>query len=194
MNIITLAEQNQKAAWKVLEETRLIQAWEKIGATVNLIGSLKTGLLMKSKDIDLHIYTDKLDIAESFSVVSELAERLPLREIQYINGIDTEEECIEWHARYEDKEKNTWKFDMIQIRKGSRYDGTVEKVTDAIIRVLTPETRHTILQIKYDIPEGKMIPGIEIYHGVLTGKVKNYEELEEWRKTHPLISSLEWLP
>lgn len=194
MDTLKLAEKNQQSAWKILEDTCIIPAWERIGATVNIIGSLKSGLLMKSRDIDMHIYTDKLDIAESFSVMQELAERLPLKEIQYINGIDTDEECIEWHARYEDEEGNTWKFDMIHIRRGSKYDGTVERVTDAIIRQLTPEIRQTILQIKYDVPEDILIPGIEIYHAVFTGGVKTYEELEQWRRANPLTNSLDWLP
>lgn len=194
MDILKIAEQNQQTAWKILEDTGIIPAWERIGATVNLVGSLKSGLLMKSRDIDMHIYTDRLDIAESFSVIQELAERLSLKEIQYINGIDTEEECIEWHAWYEDKDRNTWKFDMIHICKSSKYDGTVERVTDAIIKQLTPEIRQTILQIKNDVPEGILIPGIEIYHAVFTGGVKTYEELEQWRRTNPLTNSLDWLP
>lgn len=194
MDILKLAEQNQQTAWRVLEDTRVVSTWERIGATVHLVGSLKSGLLMKSRDIDMHIYTDKLSVAESFSVMQELAERLPLKEIQYINGIDTEEECIEWHALYEDKEGNTWKFDMIHIRRGSKYDGTVERVTDAVMKQLTPEIRQTILQIKYDVPDGILIPGIEIYHAVFTGNVKSYKELELWRKTNPLTHSLDWLP
>lgn len=194
MDILKRAKQNQQMAWEILEDTRIIPTWERIGATVNLVGSLKSGLLMKNRDIDMHIYTDKLDIAESFSVIQELAERLPLKEIQYINGIDTEEECIEWHSLYEDKERNTWKFDMIHIRRGSKYDGTVEKVTDAIIKQLSPEIKKTILQIKQDVPEGILIPGIEIYHAVFTGGVKSYEELEQWRRTNPLTNSLDWIP
>jgi len=149
---------------------------------------------MKSRDIDMHIYTDKLSVSESFSVIEGLAERLTLKEIQYKNGTDTEEECIEWHVWYEDKDKNLWKFDMIHIRKGSKYDGTVEQVTNALIKQLTPELRKTILQIKYDVPDGIMIPSIEIYHAVFSGVVKSYEELEVWRKTNPLTNSLDWLP
>ncbi len=83
---------------------------------------------------------------------------------------------------------------MIHIRKGSKYDGVVEKVTDAIIHRLTPEFRKTILQIKYDVPEGIMIPGIDIYHAVFSGNVCSYEELQQWRKTNPLTDSLNWLP
>ena len=194
MDIIELAEQNQQNAWKLLDETGIIPAWERIGATVHLVGSLKSGLLMKSRDIDLHIYTGKLDITESFSVMQELAERLKLKEIQYKNLVHTEEECIEWHVLYEDQELHTWKFDLIHIRKGSKYDGVVENVTAAIAKLLTPGLRETILRIKYEVPDGVMIPGIEIYHAVFTGDVRSYEELERWRHEHPLTNSLDWLP
>lgn len=194
MDILELALHNQQTAWNILEHTGIIPAWERIGATVHLVGSLKSGLLAKSKDIDLHIYTDTLDIAASFSVMQKLAERLSLREVQYKNLIHTEEECIEWHTIYKDENMDTWKFDMIHIRKGSKYDGVVEKVTAAIMNRLTPELRKTILQIKFNVPDGVMIPGIEIYYAVFTGGVRSYEELEQYRKTNPLINSLDWMP
>lgn len=194
MDILELAGRNQQAAWKVLENTGIIPVWESIGATVYLVGSLKSGLMMKSKDIDLHIYTDALHVAESFAVMQKLAERLALKEIQYKDLIHTEEECLEWHALYEDGEGAVWKFDMIHIRRGSKYDGVVENVTDAIIKRLTPEIRKVILQIKFDVPDGLLIPGIEIYHAVFTGGVGSYRELKQWRKTNPLRNSLEWLP
>ena len=69
MDIHELARQNQQSAWKVLEDTCIIEAWERIGATVHLVSSLRTGLLAKSRDIDIHIYTDRLDVGESFSVI-----------------------------------------------------------------------------------------------------------------------------
>ena len=194
MDILELARHNQQTAWKILEHTGIIPAWERIGATVHLVGSLKSGLLAKSRDIDLHIYTDTLDIAASFSVMQKLAERLSLREVQYKNLIHTGEECIEWHTIYKDENMDTWKFDMIHIRKGSKYDGVVEKVTAAIMNRLTPELRKTILQIKFNVPDGVMIPGIEIYYAVFTGGVRSYEELEQYRKTNPLINSLDWMP
>lgn len=194
MDIIELSKHNQQLAWDILENTHIVSVWESIGAKVNIVGSLKTGLLMKNKDIDMHIYTDELVIADSFAVMGKLAEKLALEEIQYKNLIDTEEECIEWHALYKDKEKNLWKFDMIHLRKGSKYDGVVEKVTDAIIRHLTSDIRRTILQIKYDMPDNVNIPGIEIYHAVFTGGVKNYRELIQYRVDNPLVNSLEWTP
>ena len=194
MDILELALHNQQTAWNILEHTGIIPAWERIGATVHLVGSLKSGLLAKSRDIDLHIYTDTLNIADSFSVMQELAERLSLKEVQFKNLIQTEEECIEWHAIYEDENGKTWKFDMIHIRKGSKYDGVIEKITAAITNRLTPEIKQTILQIKFDVPDGVQIPSIEIYHAVFVGGVRKSEELEQWRKTNPLTNSLDWLP
>ena len=82
---------------------------------------------------------------------------------------------------------------MIHIRKGSRYDGVVERATAAITNRLTPEIKNTILQIKFDVPDG-VIPGIEIYHAVFVGGVRSYEELEQWRKNNLLTNRLDWLP
>lgn len=192
MDILKIAERNQRAAWKIVEDTGIIPAWEHIGGEVYIVGSLKSGLLMKNRDIDMHIYTEEVDVAKSFSVIQKLAENPAVKEIQYKNLLDTEEECLEWHVWYEDTE--LCKLDMIHIRRGSRYDGVVEKVTDEIISRLTPELRYTILRIKADVPAGVQIPGIEIYHAVFTGGVRSYEELERWRKAHPLQNSLEWRP
>ena len=69
---MSLQRQNQQSAWKVLEDTRIIEAWERIGATVHLVGSLRTGLLAKSRDIDIHIYTDRLDVGRAYLVIREL--------------------------------------------------------------------------------------------------------------------------
>lgn len=194
MDIFELAEHNQRTAWEVLEETGIILAWESIGATVNLVGSLKTGLLMKRRNIDIHIYSQTLDISESFSVIQNMAHKSIFKEILYKNLINTKEERIEWHVKYEDKEHNIWDLDMIHIKKGSKYDGASERVTDSIIKQLTPDIRQTILQVKYDLPSDVSIPGIEIYQAVFDGEVKSYAQLEEWRKNNPLRSSMDWLP
>ena len=194
MTIFNLAENNIQAAWKILNDIGIIQAWENIDATVNIVGSLKSGLMMKNRDIDLHIYTDQLILSESFSVIEKLAKHQSIKEINYINQIDTEEECIEWHVWYEDKEMIRWKFDMIHIRRGSKYDGFVEKVTDNIIKQLSYETKEAILRIKFDMPDNYQIPGIEIYRAVLSGGVRSYNEFMDWRKDNLFTNSMEWIP
>ncbi len=187
------SEHLRQSAYKILEDCRIIPLWESIGAEVHIVGSLKTGLMIH-KDIDMHIYSDKLSVPDSFAVISKSAQCPAVKDIRYKNLIDTEEECLEWHVLYEDDNKDVWKFDMIHIRKGSKYDGAVERVTEAIRKKLTPDLRQTILQIKYDMPKDAIIPGIEVYQAVFTGRVRNYEELLQWRKTNPLTNSLHWLP
>ena len=43
---------HQQLAWNILENTRIVSVWESLGARTNIVGSLKTGLLMKNRDID----------------------------------------------------------------------------------------------------------------------------------------------
>ena len=71
-NIEIIAENNFEKAMLVIEKSGVRQAWESIGATVNQVGSLAMGLLMKHRDIDFHIYTEKLDIAESFNAIQKI--------------------------------------------------------------------------------------------------------------------------
>lgn len=194
MDIIKLSQQNQKLAWEVLEESNIIPVWESIGAKVNIVGSLKTGLMMRSLDIDIHVYTKEISIKDSFDAISQIAQNSSFKEIQYKNLIDTEEECIEWRFIYEDKKANLWKFDLIHILMGSKYDGFVENVTDSIINKLTPETKKAILQIKYDIPDDIKIPSIEIYQAVLSNKVSSYKEFIQWRGSNSSVNTMEWLP
>ena len=55
-------------------EVNVIPIWESIGAQVNLVGSLRMGLLMKHRDIDFHIYTSSLSLTDSFRAMAKLAE------------------------------------------------------------------------------------------------------------------------
>lgn len=193
IDVIGLAERNQKNAYKIIEDSQLIQLWEAVGAEVYVVGSVKTGLLI-NRDIDIHVYTDKVSVKESFMVMAELAGRLNARNMQYINSIDTEEECVEWHSEFEDVNGQLWKLDLIHIRRGSKFDGVVERVTEAIGNKLSPEIKDAILRIKYDAPEDATVPGIEVYYAVFEGKVKTYREFLLWRQTNKLENSLEWLP
>lgn len=191
MDIFKIAQKNQDTAWQVVKEIDVFNAWRSIGAEINMVGSLKSGLLMKNRDIDFHIYTDELLISDSFSAIKKIAENNAIKDITYKNLIDTEEECIEWHAWYQDRENFLWQIDMIHIRKGSAYDGVVESMTNSIIDRLTDETKEAILRIKYDTPEEVKILGAEIYHAVLFYGVKDYKEFSEWKKNNRNINLLE---
>ncbi|HCJ27598.1 phosphoglycerate mutase family protein [Bacteroides ovatus] len=194
MNIFELAKRNQQKAWEIIEDTRIVRIWEGIGAKVNLVGSLRTGLLMKHRDIDFHIYTSPLDLSASFRAMAELAENTSVKKIEYTNLLHTAEACIEWHAWYQDMEGELWQMDMIHIQEGSRYDGYFERVAERISAVLTDEMRLAILKLKYETPDTEKIMGVEYYQAVIQDGVRSYPEFEEWRRLHPAVGVVEWMP
>lgn len=194
MNILELAKRNQQKAWEIIEDTRIVRIWEGIGAKVNLVGSLRTGLLVKHRDIDFHIYTSPWDLSASFRAMAELAENTSVKKIEYTNLLHTEEACIEWHAWYQDMEGELWQMDMIHIQEGSRYDGYFERVAERISAVLTDEMRLAILKLKYETPDTEKIMGVEYYQAVIQDGVRSYPEFEEWRRLHPAVGVVEWVP
>ena len=194
MNIFDIAKQNQEKAWQVIKDTNIIQIWENAGAKINLVGSLSTGLLMKHRDIDFHIYSSPLNLADSFLAMAKLAENPFIKRIECANLLHTAEACIEWHAWYQHDKDELWQIDMIHIRKGSRYDGYFEKVAQRISEVMTDEMREAILKLKYKTPETEKIIGVEYYQAVIQDGVREYEEFMEWRKHHPITGVVEWMP
>lgn len=194
MDILDLAIWNQRKAWAVIENTRVIPIWESIGAQINLVGSLRTGLLMKHRDIDFHIYTSPFSLSDSFQAMMKLAENKSIIKIEHVNSLDTEEACMEWHAWYRDEENELWQIDMIHILKDSRYDGYFEKFADRLSAVLTDETRLAILRLKYETPEKEKIMGVEYYQAVVRDGIRTYADFMAWRQQHPVTGIVEWMP
>lgn len=194
MNIIDIAKRNQQKAQEIIKDTDIISIWEDVGAKINLVGSLRTGLLMKHRDIDFHIYSSPLNLSDSFRAMAKLAENTSIKKIECANLLHTVEACIEWHAWYLNKENELWQIDMIHIQEGSRYDGYFEKVAERISEVMTDEMRETILRLKYETPETKKIIGVEYYRAVIEGGVRSYTEFEAWRELHPVTGVVEWMP
>lgn len=192
--IVDLATRNQQKAWEVIKRTDIVNIWESVGAEVHLVGSLSTGLLMKHRDIDFHIYSSPVSLSDNFRAIAKLAENPAIRKIEYTNLLNTDEACVEWHAWYEDEEQQLWQMDMIHILKGSRYDGYFEKVAERISAVLTDETRHAILKLKFETPETEKIMGVVYYKAVIEGGVRTYAEFEEWLKQYPATGIIEWMP
>lgn len=192
--LIEIAQTNQQRAHEIIQDLNLIPLWASIDVEANLVGSLRMELLMKHLDIDLHLYSDPVSLADDFRIIARLAQNPRVKRIEYANLLDTEEACLEWHLHYEDPLNQMWQIDMIHILKGSRYDGYFEQMADRIVAALTDETRHTILQLKYETPESEKIMGIEYYQAVLRDGVKNYVEFETWRRQHPITGIITWMP
>lgn len=184
-NIIDISLNNQKKAFSIIKELDIENAFKSIGARVNLVGSLKMGLLMKNKDIDFHVYTSSLNIEKSFLAVSKIAKNKKIEKVTYTNLIDTDEHCIEWHLFYRDDYNadniEIWQIDIIHILEGSYYDGYFEKAADDVMNMITEEKRNIILKLKYETPDNIKIMGIEYYKAVLKDNVQTYEEFIKWR-------------
>lgn len=106
-HLLELAKRNQERAWEVIRQTDIINIWKSVGAEINLVGSLNMGLLMKHKDIDFHIYTSPFRISDSFQAMARLAENPLIKRIEYGNSLDTEEQCVEWHAWFQDPDNES---------------------------------------------------------------------------------------
>lgn len=190
----TISAENSAEAEKIIEELQIRKAWQSIGAEVNLVGSLACGLLCKHLDIDFHVYSNIVNIEDSFKVVAKLATNKFVRKVSYLNFLDTEEACLQWQLIYETEQGKNWQIDIVHIKKNSKYDGFFERQAECIKDALDDKTRKLILQLKYETPENEHIMGIEYYQAVLEAKVQNYQEFAQWRKLHPVLGIVEWLP
>ena len=121
--LLETAEYNQQRAWQIIRDTKVMECWQCIGAEINLVGSLRTGLLMKNRDIDFHIYTNPFSLSDSFAAISRLAQNERIKRIEYANLLDVDDRCLEWHAWYLDAADELWHMDMIHILRDSRLCG-----------------------------------------------------------------------
>lgn len=188
------AAHNQKCAKDIIAETDIIKTWQSVKAEPRLVGSLAMGLLMKHLDIDFHIYSSPLLIEDCFTAMGKLAKNPRIKKIECQNLLNTQEECVEWHALYEDEQQRIWQIDMIHILKGSLYDGYFERMAERIKSTLTDDTRQTILKLKYLTPETEHIKGIEYYQAVLRDGITDFNEFMKWRKANPVSGIVEWMP
>ena len=100
-SILRMADANQRRAWEIIKKTNVIEIWKSVGAEINLVGSLRMGLLMKHRDIDFHIYTDPFKLADSFKALARLAEDNHIKQITYCNFLEEKDTCVQWQAMIE---------------------------------------------------------------------------------------------
>lgn len=188
-----MALANQENARKVLKDSGIAEIWREAGCRVNIVGSLRMGLLASHRDIDLHVYSKGITEESSFAVVSTIAKNPNVTEIKCINGLHTDEHCIAWHFFYK-FEGEIWQIDVIHIVDGSQYDGYFEKMADRIVEVMTETQRDTILRLKFETPVGADYHGVEYYEAVIADGVSSMTEFESWVKEHRKKEMYYWIP
>lgn len=193
VELFEMAIANQDKARKVLRDSRIAEIWEQNGCRVNLIGSLRMGLLAAHKDIDLHVYSKEITEEKSFAIAAQIAKIPGVTEIKCINGLQTDERCIAWHFFYR-FDGEIWQFDVIHIEEGTTYDGYFERMADRITAVMTPAQKATILRMKFEAPADKDYHGVEFYEAVIADGIDNMADFEEWviaRRKKPMYY---WIP
>lgn len=183
---------NLQSALGIIDTSGIIRHLQRCAKRVNIVGSVRTGLLAKHLDIDIHFYTPTLDAAESFRLIGDFAACGNVESASFKDLSHTEEQCFEWHLQYAASDKRKWTFDLIQILEGSRYDGYFESVADKIKSMLTPENKAAILSLKFAACDREKICGIEYCAAVLKYGVKTFGEFENWRREHSIEESLSW--
>lgn len=189
-----LSHERCRQAHGILRRSGIVEVWRQAGAEVNVVGSLRMGLMMKHRDIDLHIYSEPLTIEGSFAVMARVAACPAIGRIECRNLAATDERCIEWHAAWAEPDGETWTIDMIHIERGSRYDGYFERMADGVVRAADDEMRRAILRLKWETPDTEHIMGVEYYRAVIEGGVRTYDGLTAWRAANPVCGVVEWIP
>ncbi len=189
-----MAREARAQARRIVEELDIEGHWRRAGGVVQAVGSFRTGLLVRHRDIDFHVYTPELDVRCSFRVMAGLACSPHLHSLHFINGSRTAERCLEWHAVWRCPDEAPWQIDIIHMAMGSPFDGYFERFADRLCQRLDAETRDIILRLKYETPASEDIHGVEYYQAVLEGGVRTLAELRRWRTRHPLEGVNLWMP
>lgn len=189
-----LALANQNAARRVLRQSGIAEIWKDAGCRVNLVGSLRMGLLVTHRDIDLHVYSAGITTESSFLIAAKIAANPKVTEIKCINGLHTDEHCVAWHVFYKADDGAIWQFDIIHIEEGTEYDGYFERMADRIVEVMTSEHKYTILRLKYETPESKDYHGVEYYEAVINDGITTMSEFENWVTEHRKKNPYYWIP
>lgn len=116
MDYLAQSNLNTSIAQKIISDSCIISLWQSVGARINLVGSLRIGVLAKHLDIDFHVYTPELDVSQSFIVISQIAQNPAVKKIEFINLAQTDECCFEWHIWYEDDDRNLWRIDKFKSK------------------------------------------------------------------------------
>lgn len=74
-NLENIAESNLQKAFEIIRELKIEKIYEELNSTCNLVGSVKTGLLMSHLDIDFHVYSDEFSVEKSFNAIAKIIAR-----------------------------------------------------------------------------------------------------------------------
>ena len=180
-DLISISKRNLDKAKEIIAELRIQEIWESLDSTCNLVGSVKTGLLMNNLDIDFHTYSSDFSIHKSFVAISKIAENPKIKNLTYKNLLEAEDMCLEWHLSYEETPERLWTIDIIHIKNESAYAGVIERVTQKIKSLITEQQRNIVLLIKWQAQQsGEKYRSIDIYQAVMEDGINSFDTFKLW--------------
>ena len=194
-NLENIAESNLQKAFEIIRELKIEKIYEELNSTCNLVGSIKTGLLMSHLDIDFHVYSDEFSVEKSFNAIAKISQNPKIKEVFYKNLLEEDDMCLEWHLLYEEVPERIWTIDIMHIKNESLYAGVIERVTEKISSVLTEKMKQTILKIKWESERHKeKIFGIDIYQAVIEENIDTFQDFQIWKQNKKDVGISLWEP
>lgn len=194
-NLENVAESNLQKAFEIIRELKIEKIYEELNSTCNLVGSVKTGLLMSHLDIDFHVYSDEFSVEKSFNAIAKISQNPKIKEVFYKNLLEEDDMCLEWHLLYEEVPERIWTIDIMHIKNESLYAGVIERVTEKISSVLTEKMKQTILKIKWESERHKeKIFGIDIYQAVIEENIDTFQDFQIWKQNKKDVGISLWEP
>jgi hypothetical protein len=194
-NLENIAESNLQKAFEIIRELKIEKIYEELNSTCNLVGSVKTGLLMSHLDIDFHVYSDEFSVEKSFNAIAKISQNPKIKEVFYKNLLEEDDMCLEWHLLYEVVPERIWTIDIMHIKNESLYAGVIERVTEKISSVLTEKMKQTILKIKWESERHKeKIFGIDIYQAVIEENIDTFQDFQIWKQNKKDVGISLWEP
>lgn len=194
-NLENIAESNLQKAFESIRELKIEKIYEELNSTCNLVGSVKTGLLMSHLDIDFHVYSDEFSVEKSFNAIAKISQNPKIKEVFYKNLLEEDDMCLEWHLLYEEVPERIWTIDIMHIKNESLYAGVIERVTEKISSVLTEKMKQTILKIKWESERHKeKIFGIDIYQAVIEENIDTFQDFQIWKQNKKDVGISLWEP
>ncbi len=185
------AERKRARAYELIEHLDLLNRWSRFGSPV-VVGAVRYGLVA-ARDIDMEVYSETPRIGDGFSVMSGVAEAPGVREVAFMNGLDSPDMGLYWRVIVRDADGDEWKIDAWHVGHDHPDAHWCERFAAAMEASLTDDARRTIIGIKESLI-GEGIRGIDVYRAVMEGGVADVGEFRRWFDAHPPEGMCHWLP
>jgi hypothetical protein len=191
-DLLQQAEARQKQAYQVLNTLRLLERWQTIGKPV-LVGSMRFGAMV-TPNIDMEVYTDEPTASAGFAIVGQLAEIPGVKEIRYLNALDSLDQGLYWYIVFEDAAGVSWGIDVWLVAHDHPYAYVADRLATAMEKRLDAESRRRILTIKSGLPAEMKVRGVDIYKAVLRDGVATADAMLHWLQANPPEPMELWHP